>query len=607
MGMIVRLPSDALDTLFKVSPDAIIGVDARGLVDAWNPAAERLFGLRTEEAMGSPPAAGVLPHPDGGGSPELEVRASRRASGGWIVVAIDRSRAVQRELAAAEKLRNEARFRELLEAAPDAILEVDRAGNIVLLNRVAEKLFGYSREQLSGMNVDLLLPDAMRAGHAKHRADYWQNPATRPMAGKLVLSARHRSGADIPVEISLSPVKTEDGFRVTAIIRDVTDRRVAEEKLRAANLELEQRNREIERADRLKSEFLASMSHELRTPLHTIIGFTELLAEELEGPLNDKQKRFVNHVHKDSTHLLDLINDILDLSKIESGRLDLDLRTVDAGEVVNETVGGVMQAARAKDISIENRMAGPFMVLADRVRLREIFINLLSNAIKFTPGGGSISIDARMDGRSSVRLSVLDTGIGIAPEDQSVIFDKFRQVATTTRGVREGTGLGLAIVKHLVEMHGGRVKLESEPGVGSCFSFTIPAGPECARAVPVVLIVEDELAARELIAGYLNPLGIATEFVQNSAGAAAVAKELRPDAITLDLLMPGRSGWRVLDELRSAPETRHTPVFVMSVLDRDTEAIGLGATDYFQKPVKRETLLRALRDHVPSLRAALTK
>ncbi|MEA2874433.1 MAG: hypothetical protein QOH67_4424 [Hyphomicrobiales bacterium] len=617
MGMTARLPSDALDTLFQVSADAIIGVDAGGLVDAWNPAAERLFGWTVEEAMGSPAPEGVLTQLEGrpqetqarartGSTLELGIRVSSRASGGWLIVAVDRSSLVQRERAAAERLRNEARFRELLEAAPDAILEVDQTGKIVLLNRVAEELFGYSREEMSGMNVDALLPDAMRAAHTKHRASYWQNPTTRPMGGKLVLSARHRNGSDIPVEISLSPVKTDDGFRVTAIIRDVTERRVAEEKIRAANLELEKRNREIQRADQLKTEFLASMSHELRTPLHTIIGFTELLAEELEGPLNEKQKRFVSHVHKDSIHLLELINDVLDLSRIEAGRMDLDIRSVEAAEVVSETLDGVMPAANAKNLRLENRIAGSFAVLADRVRLREIFINLLSNAVKFTASGG-ISVDARMEGRTTVRFSVRDTGIGIAPEDQSVIFDKFRQVASTTRGVREGTGLGLSIVKHLVEMHGGRVELESELGAGSCFSFTFPADPARANAVPVVLIVEDEPAARELIAGYLNPLGIATEFARSAATAAAFARELRPDAITLDLLMPGRSGWRVLSELRSMPETSATPVFVMSVLDRDAEAMGLGATDYLQKPVNRETLLRALREHVPAMRAALNR
>jgi len=497
------------------------------------------------------------------------------------------------------------RFRELLEAAPDAIIEVDRTGTIILANAAAVMLFGYSREQLVGLNVDALVPGAIRSAHAAHRGSYWDRPATRPMGSGMVLTAQRQDGAEVPVEISLSPVKSEDGFRVTAIIRDVTERRLAEEKIRAANQELEQRNRQIERADRLKSEFLASMSHELRTPLHTIIGFTELLAEELEGPLNDKQKRFVAHVHKDSVHLLELINDILDLSKIESGRLDLDIQSVETKQTISDTVNGISQAAAVKNISVENRVMHPITVLADRVRLREIFINLLSNAVKFTPEGGSIVIDAQPERFGMISFSVRDSGVGIAPEDQLVIFDKFRQVGSTTKGVREGTGLGLAIVKRLVEMHGGRIDVESARGEGSCFTFTIPGDPAVRSGAPIVLIVEDEPAARELIAGYLNPLGIRTEFAPSAAKAAGFAKSIRPDAITLDLLMPGRSGWRVLAELRAAPETSETPVFVMSVLDRDAEALDLGATDYLQKPVKRETLLRALRQHVPAITAML--
>jgi len=305
--------------------------------------------------------------------------------------------------------------------------------------------------------------------------------------------------------------------------------------------------------------------------------------------------------------LLELINDILDLSKIESGRLDLDIRAIDAAEVLSDTLNGVMQAAAAKNIRVDNRLTIPFPILADRVRLREIFTNLLSNAIKFTREGGRISIEGRALGRTMTRFSVRDSGIGIAPEDQAVIFDKFRQVASTTRGVREGTGLGLAIVKQLVEMHGGKVDLESIPGEGSCFSFTMPTDPAHSGSAPVVLIVEDEPSACELIASYLNPIGIVTEVAGSAASAAALARELRPDAITLDLLMPGRTGWRVLKDLRAAPETRNTPVFVMSVLDRDAEALSLGATDYLQKPGKNETLLRALRDHVPALRAVPPK
>lgn len=590
-------PGDALDTLFLASPDAIIGLDAAGNVDAWNPAAERLLGVSARDAIGRAPPAGLMT----GDSPlHLEIQTAPRPSGGLLLMAADRT-------VVAERLRYESRFRELLDAAPDAILEVDRAGSIILANRIATTLFGYSREELTKMNVDQLVPDAMRAGHAKHRAAYQGKPATRPMGRDMVLSARRRDGSEVPVEISLSPVNTDAGFRVTAIIRDVTERRVAEETIRAANHELEERNRQIQRADRLKSEFLASMSHELRTPLHTIIGFTELLAEELEGPLNEKQKRFVGHVHRDSLHLLELINDILDLSKIEAGRLDLDVRSMEAAEVLSDTVAGMMQAAAVKNICMENRVAAPVTVLADRVRLREIFINLLSNAVKFTPKGGTITINVQPDAHGMFRFSVRDSGIGIAPDDQAVIFDKFRQVGSTTTGIREGTGLGLAIVKRLVELHGGRLHLESAPGEGSCFSFTMPADPEFPFAPPVVLIVEDEPAARELIAGYLNPLGIRTEFAGSAAIAAALAKELRPDAITLDLLMPARSGWRVLAELRAAPETRATPVFVMSVLDRDEEALSLGATDYLQKPVKKETLLRALCDHVPAIRAAIKK
>jgi PAS domain S-box-containing protein len=479
------------------------------------------------------------------------------------------------------------RFQDLLEAAPDAIIEVDRSGAIALVNRAAESLFGYSRAELLALKVDNLLPEALRGAHEHHRAAYWNNPSTRPMGLGMVLSARRRDGSTIPVEISLSPVTTDDGFRVTAIIRDVTERRAAE---------------------RLKSEFLASVSHELRTPLHTIIGFTELLAEELEGPLNDKQKRFVEHVRKDSVHLLELINDILDLSKIEAGRLELDIRPVDAAVTLDDTLAGIRPSAEAKGIAIESQVAGSVPVMADPVRLREIFTNLLTNAIKFTPARGSITIGCSgAESRAHVRFFVRDTGIGIAPEDHAAIFERFRQVAPTTRGVREGTGLGLAIVKHLIEMHHGAIEVESQPGKGSCFSFTLPADPGRAASAPVVLIVENEPAARDLIASYLNPLGIVTEFAPNPDGAAAFARELQPAAITLDLLMPGRSGWRVLSELRSLPETCAIPVFVISVLDRDSEALALGATEYLQKPVRRNTLLNALTGHVPAIRAALAK
>ncbi len=237
--------------------------------------------------------------------------------------------------------------------------------------------------------------------------------------------------------------------------------------------ELESRNREVERANQLKSEFLASMSHELRTPLHTIIGFAELLAEQLEGPLNDKQKRFMNHIHTDSIHLLALINDILDISKIESGRLGLRRENFDPGSVLEEALSSVRPQAAAKSIAIETGLSLPATIFADRLRVKQILFNLLSNALKFTPQGGKIRIEADLR-KGVIEIAVSDTGIGIAKEQHEAVFDKFYQVGSTTKGVREGTGLGLAITKALVEEHGGGIWLESEPGKGSRFTFTIP-------------------------------------------------------------------------------------------------------------------------------------
>jgi PAS domain S-box-containing protein len=380
----------------------------------------------------------------------------------------------------------EQRFRELLEAAPDAIIQVDAEGRIILLNRVTEDMFGYTRDELLGQPVDVLIPRELHSRHAEHRAHYRQRPITRTMGSGLTLEGVRKNGARFPVEISLSPSDSAEGFRVTAIIRDTTERRITEDRLRRVqeeytqrlaetNAELEMTNRELERANRLKTEFLASMSHELRTPLHTIIGFSELLAEELEGPLNQKQKRFVEHIHKDSLHLLELINDILDISKIEAGRLELRLEAFDFTALVAESLASVRSLAEAKAHLVETALDVPTAVEADRLRIKQVLVNLLSNAIKFTPEGGRIRVEARVQD-VFIAVSVSDTGVGIPVQEQDFIFDKFHQVGATTKGIREGTGLGLAITKRLVEQHGGSICVQSKPQEGSTFLFTLPLG-----------------------------------------------------------------------------------------------------------------------------------
>ena len=497
-------PAEFLRAVLDASPTAIIAVDDEGIVQLWNHGAEATLGWSESEIRGhrlpldielqSPPSqeAELRVVRKDGATLDVDLRVApwsdaRGNHCGMLLILSDSTQrhTIQRELVELtkqeQKARGEARlerrFRELLEAAPDAIIEVDGEGHIVLLNRVTEKMFGYSRDELLGGSVELLIPETFRARHAGHRAHYLSSPTTRPMGGGLALQGKRKDGSMFPVEISLSPVESEDGLRVTAIIRDISERKQAEDRLRAIREEytheLEERNRLIERANRLKSEFLASMSHELRTPLHTIIGFSELLTEELEGVLDDRQKRFFHHISKDSQHLLELINDLLDLSKIEAGKLELRREVFDARAAVEEVLTSIRPLVHEKSQSIAAVIDDLPALVADRTRFKQILFNLLSNAVKFTPEAGSITVEATLLG-NAVEFSVTDTGIGISNEEQHHVFDKFYQVGQTSKGVREGSGLGLAITQHLVTEHGGKISIVSEVGRGSRFSFTIP-------------------------------------------------------------------------------------------------------------------------------------
>jgi PAS domain S-box-containing protein len=510
------------------------------------------------------------------------------------------------------------RFSLFLEAAPDAILEVDESGRIVLANAEAERMFRYTHEELVGMSVDQLLPERFRGQHAQRRQDYGAHPVRRPMGAGLGLYALRKDKAEFAVDINLSPMAGAARGHVLCVVRDVAERRSSEEKIRMlnqhlerrsselgfANAELSLRNREVERANRLKSEFLASMSHELRTPLNTILGFSELLSEESAGALNDKQKRYVTHIQRDAQHLLELINDILDLSKIEAGRLELHLEKFPMAVAVAEVLSSVRPLAVNKNLLLDGDVDTATIVHADRVRFKEILYNLLSNAIKFTPSGGRVWIESSNDG-SSIHLVVGDTGIGISPDDQKVIFESFRQASATTKGVREGTGLGLAITKRIVEHHGGKVWVESEPGRGSRFHFTLPTAEvevedadiaiEEAASKPLILVTSHDPILREQIARIVEGEGFETEIAGSGADALHKAKELRPSVILLDMEVAGRSGWEALHDLKTAPETADIPVVILSTADERKMGMALGAAGSLTKPLSGDALLQAIR------------
>ncbi len=360
-------------------------------------------------------------------------------------------------------------------------------------------------------------------------------------------------------------------------------------------------NLELARASQLKSEFLARMSHDLRTPLNAVIGFADLLATQQAGPLNDKQQRYLGHVANAGRHLLELINDILDLTRVEAGRLEIHPEPCELAPILEETLAMFRTQAQARRITLAVEIGSPLgRLMADRIRLQQIVSNLLSNAVKFTPEGGLVTLTARQIGLEQ-ELTVRDTGIGIPPEDHQRIFEIYEQ-AGAANGRQKGTGLGLAITKRLVELHGGHIQVESAPGQGSTFIVRLPgaapteAEPESADlSRPLVLVIEDDLRAAELIRAHLTRGGYRVALVASGHAGLGAAKLLQPHAITLDLGLPDLDGWEVLHRLKRDPATQGIPVLIVSAREKGQLGLSLGAVDWLVKPVDPQRLLAALQ------------
>src|SRR6266566_1003589 len=370
---------------------------------------------------------------------------------------------------------------------------------------------------------------------------------------------------------------------------------------------LEQSNSALLEANRHKSVFLANMSHELRTPLNAIIGFSELLTDARDGQFDEATRtRFLSQILTSGKHLLGLINDILDLSKVEAGQMELRLQTVSIADVVDQVVKTVEPLVGKKNIQLQAQVDGAGEVLADAGKLKQMLLNLVSNAIKFTPDGGSVSL-ATSRLADTVEISVTDTGIGIAEADQRHIFREFHQVDHGPGRKHEGTGLGLALTKRFAALHGGDVRVESVPDKGSTFTLILPvragvapAGDRVQPAMnghgagPLILVVEDDPAAAELLTRQLIAAGYRTEVARTGTEALAKARELKPAAITLDIILPEVDGWEVMTQLKSDEQTSTIPVVVVSVVDNPELGLALGAIDYFVKPVEARELIARL-------------
>jgi signal transduction histidine kinase len=383
--------------------------------------------------------------------------------------------------------------------------------------------------------------------------------------------------------------------------------------------ELEHARAQAESANHAKSDFLANMSHELRTPLNSIIGFSEILSDLTLGELNPKQQRYVGNILGSGRHLLQLINDILDLSKIEAGRVTLEYSDLDIAKTVEEVVDIVRPLAARKEIILNVQIEEGLPTLnADRAKFRQVLYNLLSNAIKFTRPQGTITLTSGLRGEGtagqtgapSLFLEVRDTGIGIKAEDMGRLFGKFEQLDSTYAREQQGTGLGLALTKKLVEMHGGTIWAESEGvGKGSVFSVLlplraaeppVPPAPAAAETggAPgqnLVLVIEDDPRSREILSHHIEHAGFKVASTADGSQALQMAKESKPQAITLDILLPERDGWEVLKQLKSDPATRDIPVFVISITEDRDLGLSLGAKEFFFKPVDGAKLIGALQ------------
>jgi signal transduction histidine kinase/DNA-binding response OmpR family regulator len=368
--------------------------------------------------------------------------------------------------------------------------------------------------------------------------------------------------------------------------------------------EIEEKGRQLELASQHKSQFVASMSHELRTPLNAIIGLTEMMVTNAARFGTEKAAEPLKRVHRAGQHLLGLINQVLDLSKIEAGKLELNPESVSLAPLIDEVVGTARQLAQQNKNNLVVEAQEKLGVLTvDPMRLRQILLNLLSNACKFT-SQGEVKLRARKvtDGRNWVEFAVADTGIGMTPEQQAKLFEEFTQADSSTARRYGGTGLGLAITRKLARMMGGDVTVTSEPGKGSVFTARLPAGPDpVAKAATngsrppgndCVLVVDDDATARELIAEQLKAEGFSVVTAAGGLEGLKLAKDLRPMVITLDVMMPDLDGWSVLAALRQDPDLAEIPVIMITILDEHRRGVALGAAGYLTKPIDRERLHR---------------
>ena len=531
------------------------------------------------------------------------------------------------------------KFSGLANASHDLLLIADSHDLVITCNDIAAEVLGYSRDDIVGKTIMSLIRSS-DGGEALQK-----ELAKRTSLKGFATAVTDSRGSEIEVNLNAVVLKDslQNKYGTIFVMRSLREEnelgsaldkktiefdeltRTLEQKVLERTEELERSNRELERLNQIKSRFVSNTSHELRTPLNSILGFSDVLLEKSFGPLNDSQERYVKNINAAGKHLLELINNVLDIAKIEAGKFEIVYETFQAADFVDEVTSIMMPLAEKKSIEISSQIESDIeFITADRVKIKQILYNLLSNAIKFTPEGGKVGIEVAYDDTAGypavpsspkielLKFSVWDTGVGIGPGDKERIFDEFEQADTTLSREYGGAGLGLALSKKLVELHGGTISVESSLGKGSIFTFTVPVTspvepvqaeepeaiglsfPWMKEEAPLILVVEDDLDTAELLTLHLTQSGYKVAHAYNGEEAIERARTMRPFAITLDVMLPKKDGWEVLQTLKSDPLTADIPIIIHSIIDNKELAFALGATDYLMKPLDKAALLTKL-------------
>jgi PAS domain S-box-containing protein len=495
-----------------------------------------------------------------------------------------------------------------------AILTLDPDGNITSWNEAAEKLKGYTAAEVLGKHFTLFYPPGSAAAGVLER-----ELAVALREGRFEGEGWRvrKDGTQFWANVTITPLYDAAGKHrgFGKVTRDFTERHAvelalmaSEDQLRAAAVALERQNKQVLEASRMKSEFLANMSHELRTPLNAIIGFTELIHEGVVKPDSPEFPEFLGDILASSHHLLHLINDVLDLSKIEAGKLEFRPERLDLATVVPEVIGVLLSSATKASIEAGTEIAADLRDLyLDSSRFRQLLYNYLSNAIKFTAPGGRIDVRLLDESATTLRLEVADTGIGIAPADVPRLFTEFQQLDAGYAKRHAGTGLGLALSKRIVEAQGGSVGVRSEVGKGSVFFAILPKRMKASQvsvgnnvpqttnsAAPRVLVVEDDLQDQARLVKALTAGGYQVATAMTAAQAVAMCQQEVFGAITLDLLLPDSSGVQVLKTIRASSKNREIPVVVVSIVTEEGAVGGFAVHDILSKPVDAAALLASL-------------